>query len=91
MTRLVLLIVLLWIAFELIVRWVRQNLPGDARQEPLSAGGQTPKAPAHPEAQALVRCAVCELHFPFEEVVSESSGTLYCSDGCRQAAASGPS
>ncbi len=91
MTRLVLLIVLLWIAFEVIVRWVRQNFSVKPRQDPTKEGSTSPKGPPLQEPRALVRCPVCEIHFPFEELVTEGSGTLYCSDGCRQAAATGPS
>ena len=92
MVRVIVLILLLWLAVEVASRGLARFLQqgqGSARM----GGARKGRSPCGPkrqegEGQALTKCPVCQVHFP---APGSSGGSPYCSDGCRQAARSGPS
>lgn len=92
MVRIIVLILLLWLAVEVASRGLARFLQqgqgsarmGGARRGPSAKGPSRHDA----EGQALTKCPVCQVHFP---APSGSGGSPYCSDGCRQADRSGPS
>lgn len=104
MLRWILLLILLWILFELSTRLLigivrtlggarsggRVGSRGRAHQGPFGASAQTSRTAAGKQAQAreLVQCAQCGVHFPRPPGPVQQT-PRYCSDECRRAAATG--
>ena len=89
--RWVLLLVLAWIAFELVLRLVVRavrHISGAA--PPRAAGRGRNRGTSIPaEGTLLVRCPGCGVHFPAPPG-RDPKAPAYCSEECRRAATVGP-
>lgn len=86
MLRWVILIILLWLAFEVTLRLVGRVLRRlQAQRGGAGAAPFRPPASGAAGPRELVRCAACGVHFPASRSRVRSQDE-YCSEACRSGA-----
>jgi len=72
--RLVILVLLVWLAWRVIRRWLDGAAPR----------ASTPRQPSPDKVARMVRCRYCDLHLPESEAVHDGRD-WYCSEAHRLA------
>ena len=94
--RILILVLLLWLALELLFRGLRRVLrkvaaaaqAAQAEQASRFRGGSSATKAVEGE---LVRCAACGVRVPKNRALTSRDGRIVCSEGCQKAAEAGPS
>ena len=76
--RWVILLILVWLAVEILMRRLRRLLDSTASPRAVPRGSQEAVGP-----RELVRCARCGVHFP--RPPGRSDDEAFCSEECRRA------
>lgn len=66
---------MMWLAVAMLVIWaLRDRRPG---------GAQMRRQPYDGQAEKMVQCFRCRIHFPASEALADASGHLFCCDDHR--------
>lgn len=70
----------LFVAFAILVIYL---VRGRGRSLPDSPAQPDASAPGQPAIEAIMACAVCGVHAPVSEMVTDASGITFCSEDHR--------
>lgn len=73
---------LAWAILVFAVMWVLRNKARAAQQKMREQGAPPPlhRQPVLPEAEVMVACMKCGMHFPASEAVRNANGEVFCCD-----------